>query len=152
MLVSKSDVFWPNLRIPILTHPSNLEAYKVGNLSEEEDQLGWSVAIQPSTFVVGAPGYKGNEIPLSFGSYWAGRGRAVVMGKNVESNGDGEWVEEGVLEPSVADDNADFGNTVDIAQCECLIAVGVSSLSSLCAISIVSSKLYTHSMILFFHL
>ncbi len=80
--------------------------------TSDSDQLGWSVSIKGDTFVVGAPGFEGSDIPLVTSWYWAGRGKAMVMTRDESS---GEWREEGVLLPSVADDNSDFGSTVDIA-------------------------------------
>mmetsp|Transcript_14204 Transcript_14204/g.30860 ORF Transcript_14204/g.30860 Transcript_14204/m.30860 type:complete len:565 (+) Transcript_14204:84-1778(+) len=88
--------------------------------TDEEDQLGWGISIKGDTFVVGAPGHEGKDIPLIEGWYWAGTGRAVVMAKN----DDGGWDQQAILSPEVADDNAAFGSTVDIAECGCLIAVG----------------------------
>ncbi|KAL3766044.1 hypothetical protein ACHAWU_002759 [Discostella pseudostelligera] len=97
--------------------------------TEYEDQLGWSVAIKGnSTFVVGAPGYQGMEVPLpSDGWFWSGRGNAIVMTKiDDDDNGGGatSWVRQDELVPISANDTAGFGNSVDIAECECLIAVG----------------------------
>jgi len=90
--------------------------------TDDEDQLGWGVSIKGDIFAVGAPGHNGTDIPLIQGWYWAGVGRAVIMAKNEDgSNG---WYEQAVLEPGVADDNAAFGSTLDIAECGCLIAVG----------------------------
>lgn len=87
--------------------------------TEYEDQLGWSVAIKGnSTFVVGAPGYQGMEVPLpSDGWFWSGRGNAIVMTKidNDDEDGGATWVRQDELIPISADDTAGFGNSVDIA-------------------------------------
>lgn len=95
--------------------------------TEYEDQLGWSVAIKGnSTFVVGAPGYQGMEVPLpSDGWFWSGRGNAIVMTKidDDDDNGGGatSWVRQDELVPISANDTAGFGNSVDIAG-RCLLS------------------------------
>ena len=92
--------------------------------TNDEDQLGWDVAIKGDTFVVGAPGHEGKDIPLIDGWYWAGRGVAIVMAKKVvgedyqdvdNSSSASSWYQEAILSPEVADDNAAFGTSVDIA-------------------------------------
>ncbi len=85
--------------------------------TDYEDQLGWSVAIKGNTFVVGAPGFQGREVPLtqSDGWYWSGRGNAIVMTKNDDAGAGASWVRQKELIPGVADDTAGFGNSVDIA-------------------------------------
>jgi len=92
--------------------------------TNDEDQLGWDVAIKGDTFVVGAPGHKGRDIPLIDGWYWAGRGVAIVMAKKVVGedyqdvdniSSGSSWYQEAILSPEVADDNAAFGTSVDIA-------------------------------------
>jgi len=86
------------------------------------DQLGWDVSLSGRTFVVGAPGSRGKEIYLNkYGWYWAGRGVAIVMNKN---GNNGKWRRVDTLIPGVAEENADFGTSVGVAECECLIAVG----------------------------
>lgn len=81
----------------------------------------------------------GSEVWLIDSSHWAGRGLAMVMAKHTNKNQeDGEdgmedmevssssssWYQQDILSPEVADDNCDFGSSVSIAECECLIAVG----------------------------
>jgi len=97
--------------------------------TSESDQLGWGVALEGSTFVAGAPGQNATDwMGLVKGWHWAGRGKALVMGKRRkdEDTGEGEdeWYEEAILIPGEAEDTADFGNSVAIAPCECIVAVG----------------------------
>ncbi|KAL9182500.1 hypothetical protein ACHAXT_013152 [Thalassiosira profunda] len=76
--------------------------------SDGEDEFGWDVAIRGETIVVGSPGAGG------------GRGAAHVFRKNQ----DGAWYLQQILEPENAEPDSAFGTSVDIAECECIIAVG----------------------------
>ena len=78
------------------------------------DIYGWDVAIKGDTFVVGAPGYEGKEVGLIEGWMWAGRGRAMVMARE-DSSSPSSWYRQAILSPNIAEDNADFGTSVDIA-------------------------------------
>ena len=90
--------------------------------TNDPDQLGWDVSIKGETFVIGAPGHpEGREYPLIYGWYWAGRGRAMVMSRG---EGGGGWSQQAMLSPGDADDNAAFGNTVDVAG-ECFLIFDV---------------------------
>ena len=91
--------------------------------TDEEDQFGWDVSIRGNTIVVGAPAFEGMEVvhPTKEDySWWGGRGAAIVFAKDDNGN----WYKQATLIPEVAEDDAGFGVSVDIAECECFIAVG----------------------------
>ena len=81
--------------------------------SDETDQLGWAVAIEGGTAVLGAPGHGGRSVMGSnlIDIYWFGRWRAFVM----EKDGNGSWQTVAILEPGEADWNAGFGSSLDIS-------------------------------------
>ncbi|KAL7553736.1 hypothetical protein ACHAWF_018555 [Thalassiosira exigua] len=89
--------------------------------TEGPDQLGWGVGLDGGTLAIGAPGKDGREEPGIVGWYWTGTGEARVWEKNGEG---GAWEETATLAPEGADDSASFGNSVDVADCGCRIAVG----------------------------
>jgi len=89
--------------------------------SLDQEQFGWGIVVKGDSIVVGAPGYDGMmNIDANLNMYWFGRGRAMV-GRRDDS---GSWYQEAILSPNDLEWNAGFGNVLDIADCECLIAVG----------------------------
>ena len=81
--------------------------------SDTTEQFGWDIAIRGSTLVIGAPGYEGTSTITTsmLDVLWVGKGRVYVMAKD----GDGSWYRQAILSPSVADWNANFGKSVDVA-------------------------------------
>jgi hypothetical protein len=97
----------------------------------EGDQLGWSVSASGNAIIVGSPGYMGSDVPNIDGSGWdwRGAGRVFALSRN---DTDGSWggVDAvSIISPSQdgedgLDDHAGFGNSVDVSDCGCLVAIG----------------------------
>lgn len=86
--------------------------------------FGWSNAVRGGTIMLGMPAHQGRTRyhPDNPDIWWpSGRGLVVVLEKNYAT---GSWSEKTVIYPSVADDDAHFGVSIDISEDGRYAAVG----------------------------